>query len=110
MPIINRGTWTRVFSVRTLINNFLQKYKSSSVQILSLGAGFDTNFFYYEENEAEFKENNVKYYEVDFPDICAQKVNFIKENESMQSLIFKADTPIYEGEDTIQAARYKLLP
>jgi len=50
MPLINRGTWTRVFSVRSLVNNFIEKFKDTKVQILSLGAGLDTNFFYYAEN------------------------------------------------------------
>lgn len=52
MPIINRGTWTRVFSVRTLIQNFIEKFKDGShgIQILSLGAGLDTGYFHFEEN------------------------------------------------------------
>jgi hypothetical protein len=47
-PIINRGTWTRVFAVREIIKRFINSYKDSEgpIQILSLGAGYDTNYFW----------------------------------------------------------------
>lgn len=61
-PLINRGYWSRVSAVRTVVEQFLsheptdQKTKSSSSsaslsssqinrQIITLGAGFDTLFF-----------------------------------------------------------------
>ena len=60
MPIINRGTWTRVFSVRTLINNFIEKFKDEEeIQILTLGAGFDTTFFYFEDNNELFQQSKI---------------------------------------------------
>ena len=47
-PIINRGTWARVFSFRSVIKKFLEAYKDDpeGVNIMSLGAGYDTTFFW----------------------------------------------------------------
>jgi tRNA wybutosine-synthesizing protein 4 len=110
MPIINRGTWTRVHSVRTLIDNFIDKFKDGKVQILSLGAGFDTNFFYYEENVEVFRDNNVKYFEVDFQDITSQKITTIRDNPELERLIFKDESAHYDSEDTLLTPKYKLIP
>ena len=110
MPIINRGTWTRVFSVRSLINNFINKFKDESeIQILSLGAGLDTNFFYFQENIESFKNANIKYYEVDFQDIWIQKISVIKENSNLETLIFNDQAPSYSSEDAIISDRYRLI-
>jgi len=108
MPLINRGTWTRVFSVRTLVNNFLSKFPTDKIQIVSLGAGFDWNFFYYQENVLEFNERDLHYFEVDFEDITAQKIDIIKQHSEIEELIFKDAEPSYE-EGMIQTERYTLL-
>lgn len=112
MPIINRGTWTRVFSFRTLINRFIEKFKDESpMQILSLGAGLDANYFYFEESSELFRNNNVKYIEVDFPDITAQKISVIKEHDSLQKLISPDGISEYcSSEDTLMGPKYKLIP
>jgi hypothetical protein len=45
-PIINRGTWARVYAIRSVINRFIEAYKDRpSFNILSLGAGYDVIFF-----------------------------------------------------------------
>jgi len=68
LPIINRGTWTRVFSVRTVVTRFLQAYaKEERVQILSLGAGFDITYFWLHDVMPDI--SNLKYVEIDFPDV-----------------------------------------
>ena len=47
-PIINRGTWARVASIRQIITRFLAAYAEPAVKvnILSLGAGYDSTFFW----------------------------------------------------------------
>jgi hypothetical protein len=46
-PIINRGTWARVFAIRQIISKFLLAYQNyDHVNILSLGAGYDVNYFW----------------------------------------------------------------
>jgi hypothetical protein len=46
MPIINRGTWTRVYAVRQIIERFLSLNSERKVNILSLGAGYDSTFWW----------------------------------------------------------------
>ena len=43
-PIINRGTWARVYSIRQVIRRFLEQFTDSN--IVSLGAGYDSTFFW----------------------------------------------------------------
>ena len=63
-PIINRGTWARVQSYRQTISNFINKF-GHDINILSLGAGFDTTFFWLCEQLGEdFKK--ICYIEVDY--------------------------------------------
>ena len=46
-PIINRGTWARVYSVRQIILRFMAAYsQKSKVNVLSLGAGYDSTYFW----------------------------------------------------------------
>ena len=73
LPIINRGTWARVFSVRSVITKFLSAFKESeTVQILSLGAGFDVTYFWL--RDVAPGEKNLRYYEVDFRDVVEKKI------------------------------------
>ena len=52
-PIINRGTWSRVYAVnKTTMRfvNFIKEYNETKksnipIQIICIGAGYDTTFF-----------------------------------------------------------------
>jgi tRNA wybutosine-synthesizing protein 4 len=79
-PIINRGTWARVFSIRQVIDRFVKSYApTSKFNIISLGAGYDTTFFYLHDKfsqepaEASFKEKMV-YVEIDFDEVVNKKI------------------------------------
>ena len=79
-PIINRGTWARVFSIRQVIDRFVKSYApTSKFNIVSLGAGYDTTFFHLhdkfsqESSEASFKEKMV-YVEIDFDEVVNKKI------------------------------------
>lgn len=41
-PLISRGYSTRVYAVRSLLHQFLE---AGGKQVISFGAGFDTNYF-----------------------------------------------------------------
>ena len=43
-PVINRGTWARVHSIRQIIMLFASQFDECN--IVSLGAGFDSTFFW----------------------------------------------------------------
>lgn len=44
-PLMNRGYWLRVKAVENAINRFLEMFPEDAVQIISLGAGYDTLYF-----------------------------------------------------------------
>ena len=63
-PIINRGTWARVYSIRQVIQRFLALYADQKVNIVSLGCGYDSTFFWLNN-----PEQLASYVEVDFKDV-----------------------------------------
>jgi tRNA wybutosine-synthesizing protein 4 len=64
MPIINRGSWARVYSFRQVIIKFIKMF--DKVNILSLGAGYDSTYFWLKSQNLA---TVVDYIEVDFPDL-----------------------------------------
>ena len=64
MPIINRGSWARVYSFRQVIIKFIKMFEK--VNILSLGAGYDSTYFWLKSQNLATVFN---YIEVDFPDL-----------------------------------------
>ena len=96
-PIINRGTWARVFAYRTVILRYLKAHKDQNVNILSLGAGFDTTYFWLEdvlgkEDLAELNPGLITYIEVDFDEIVEKKIHMIKKSDKLMSLIYKSES------------------
>ena len=74
-PIINRGTWARVYSIRQVIKRFLDIYPCSN--IVSLGAGYDSTFFWLKSLKLL---SEVQYVELDFDDVVRKKVKIINAN------------------------------
>jgi len=85
-PIINRGTWARVFSIKQVLHRFINAYLPSSkaINIINLGAGLDTTFFTLVD---EFKDQGLleklTYVEVDFEDVVHSKIQVIKKHEAL---------------------------
>ena len=76
-PIINRGTWARVHAYRQLILRFLESFKDAEkVNILSLGCGYDTTFFWLLDKHPELAKN-VVYIEVDYDQVVNRKIEII---------------------------------
>ncbi|EDO42453.1 predicted protein, partial [Nematostella vectensis] len=79
-PLINRGYYIRIKAVSQVLSLFLEssfKCYSHYLQILSLGAGFDTSFFRF---ASEGRLTNTRFFEVDFPEVVKHKIKFIKQN------------------------------
>jgi tRNA wybutosine-synthesizing protein 4 len=92
MPIINRGTWARVQGVRQVIQRFLGAYESDQkVNILSLGAGYDSTYFWLKKNMPELAER-LTYIEIDFEKVVKQKTSTIKKRPELSSLIAWRET------------------
>lgn len=81
LPIINRGTWVRAASVSNLLSRFISAYPGG--QILSLGGGFDSNFF---RLKAAHPCEPFFYFELDFPEIVEQKTKRIGKQEPLLNL------------------------
>jgi len=110
LPIINRGTWTRVFSIRTLVTNFLNLYpEGTELQILSLGAGFDSSFFHHQKNTPEFATRKVKYFEVDFASNTEKKIEIIKRSEELSELAFGSLKPTFRDDGNLVGEAYTLF-
>jgi len=79
-PLMNRGYYSRVMSIKMLINQFLE---AGGQQIISLGAGFDTSFFHLAKKGTKLSG----YFEIDLPSVISKKVNIIKKNSELCSLV-----------------------
>ena len=64
-PIINRGTWARVYAVRQIIQRFMAQYAETRVNIVSLGAGYDSTYFWLKQAQPDI-DSKVDFIEIDF--------------------------------------------
>jgi tRNA wybutosine-synthesizing protein 4 len=68
-PIINRGTWARVHAYRQVILRFLNTFKESEqVNIVSLGCGYDSTFFWLCNSYPELSAK-MCYIEIDYDQV-----------------------------------------
>ena len=96
MPLINRGTALRTTAINTLIHQFIQKY--SKIQILSLGAGFDTRVFY-------LQDSKISYWEIDVPMVVSKKIMIIQKSKNLSDKI-----PDFKVEDgNLKSSHYTLI-
>jgi len=80
LPIINRGTWSRVYSISSTLDRVISSLSNKNsennepiqLQIISLGAGLDTLYFnIVEKYEGKLK---LKFIELDYEQIVKKKV------------------------------------
>ena len=84
-PLLNRGTAVRTVALNALIEKFKIKFKT--VQIISLGAGFDTRFFNWESHD----RSNLFYWEIDVPEVIGKKAMIIKKTDCLYSQLSNAN-------------------
>ena len=85
--LINRGYAIRVMIVRECI---LRAFRTSELdaagaQVVSLGAGFDTTYFWIAKSNL-FSNKKLVYIELDLPDVIAQKRLLIEKNKELSLL------------------------
>ena len=91
LPLINRGTYCRVYAINTklheILNNFrkLEEYKNSKINIIILGSGFDTTYF----NLMSEGYNNIEVYEYDYKKIIDKKLQYISKHKQLSEIINK---------------------
>eukprot|EP01112_Ceratiomyxa_fruticulosa_P023189 TRINITY_DN876_c0_g2_i1.p1 TRINITY_DN876_c0_g2~~TRINITY_DN876_c0_g2_i1.p1 ORF type:complete len:348 (-),score=56.35 TRINITY_DN876_c0_g2_i1:63-1106(-) len=94
-PLINRGYCARVLALEEILKTFCNSCVSSlneesrNVQIVSLGAGFDTTFWRM-KNKGEFR-NVYKYVEVDFPEVVKRKLAIIDKTKVLKDATDSTD-------------------
>ena len=100
MPIINRGTWTRVYSIRQVLLRFLKSCSAANqkVNIVSLGAGYDSTYFWLRQHHGITQES-VDFIEFDFDDVVKKKLDVIKSKEALQKLIWEDGTTEFKSRD-----------
>jgi O-methyltransferase involved in polyketide biosynthesis len=105
LPIMNRGIWSRVYSIKSTVEKVLTEYKDTEVNIISIGSGLDTLYFLLKE-----KFSNIKYFEFDYDDICFKKIELIKKSDLLKSVISKDfDNSVKLSHGNIYAKDYYLL-
>ena len=91
LPLINRGTYCRVYAINTklheLLNNFrkLDQNKDSKINIIILGSGFDTTYF----NLMSEGYSNIEVYEYDYKEIIDKKTKYISKSKPLLDIINK---------------------
>jgi tRNA wybutosine-synthesizing protein 4 len=84
LPLINRGTFCRVFSINSLIYKILENIpKEQNVNILVLGSGFDTLYF----NLMSQKHTNITFLEFDYENIINKKLKIIEKSKILKGVI-----------------------
>eukprot|EP00731_Ephydatia_muelleri_P013648 Em0007g958a len=89
-PIINRGYYVRVKAVDHLLRAFLQCFSKQHMQVISLGAGFDTSFL---RLIGLHSVQDCHLIEVDFSAVIDRKLAHMKSNPILDN-IFHNSSPL----------------
>lgn len=101
LPLINKGTYTRVQAIHRTCFNFILK-SGENVQILNIGCGFESLFWRLKE---EFPSKTFNFVEVDYEAIVKQKIIKIKESPLSKSI----SEGKLKGRSSIETPEYKLF-
>lgn len=121
-PLINRGYYSRVIAIRSIVCDFLEGLDiarvSTPFQIVNIGAGLDP-FYYWlmEELESDSYSNlsgkNLRYFEIDFPQVLQLKTAIIEQHVVLQNAMRHYETPpqnpIVDDQGIINAQTWKMI-
>ena len=91
LPLINRGTYCRVFAINSKLHEILdnhkklEEFKDSKINIIILGSGFDTTYF----NLMTEGYKNIEVYEYDYKKIIEKKMQYISKYKQLSEIINK---------------------
>lgn len=80
IPLIHRGYYLRHCAFDAIVSLFLQKADETETQILSLGAGYDTLYFYLVDNK---HTTNLSMFEIDTESIAESKIKRMRESPEL---------------------------
>ena len=78
-PLMNRGYYARVSAVRMAMNRFLNTFPNTPVQIVNLGAGLDSSFWWLQHQ----RDSNLTYFEIDFDDVVNNKMSKVSRKREL---------------------------
>lgn len=81
-PMIHRGYYVRTMAMRRAVEMFVKNADpSSGIQIVDLGSGLDTLYWYVTAHMKLWGREDVTFFEVDFPVIISKKTRTIKHKQ-----------------------------
>eukprot|EP00467_Chlorarachnion_reptans_P011482 CAMPEP_0114493776 /NCGR_PEP_ID=MMETSP0109-20121206/4290_1 /TAXON_ID=29199 /ORGANISM="Chlorarachnion reptans, Strain CCCM449" /LENGTH=747 /DNA_ID=CAMNT_0001670751 /DNA_START=1847 /DNA_END=4091 /DNA_ORIENTATION=- len=91
--LINKGYALRVAVIRSLVDRFISHCDAAGQegQVLSLGAGFDSGYFYVTSNNMRGKANAVRWVDVDLPEVAKRKRDAILSSCSLWTMLDDID-------------------
>ncbi|KAJ1512943.1 Leucine carboxyl methyltransferase 1 [Coelomomyces lativittatus] len=104
-PLINRGTYLRIYSIDQVMRAFLEGFPKGSRQIVNLGAGTDTRYFRFKKFHSDLLQQ-VKYFEIDFEETILHKISIIRKRKVLSQLLTQVR---YEGTHLV-SEDYCLIP
>ena len=114
--MINRGYFARVQAIRQAVDNFLERTSRGGEgggQIVSLGAGWDTNFFRLRSSSRE----PARYVEVDHREVTCSKARSMMKSPALRDLLAdvgedgaREEAVIDAGAGTVRGRGYYLAP
>nr|CAD7266243.1 unnamed protein product [Timema shepardi] len=104
-PLINIGYYVRATIIDFTLHTFLTDVSTQPAQIVSCGAGFDTNYFRLKSGTK--LHPTVVYYEVDFPEVVERKSRIIGDTAVLSQAVGVPDDEPRDIE--LKARQYRLL-
>ena len=99
-PEIHLGYFARVAGVRMLIDKFFEAC-DTAVQVINLGAGFDTTFWRLLEEGRPVKN----FIEIDFAGVSARKCHLIKSRKELMGLVAGEEADIRLSKTELHSTR-----
>ena len=103
-PEIHLGYYARVAGVRLLVDKFFEAC-DTSVQVINLGAGFDTTFWRLLEEGRPVKN----FIEIDFAGVSARKCHLIKRHKELMGLVAGEEADIRLSKTDLHSTRYEIM-
>ena len=83
LPLINRGTFTRVYSINHSVEKIIASVpKEQNINIIVLGSGYDTMFFKLTSQNI----TNISLYELDYEKIINKKKQIIASSQKLKEI------------------------
>ena len=114
-PEIHLGYFTRVTGLRALLEKALNKIAEERanprVQIVNLGAGFDTLYWRLKDELAESKRERLlhSFIEVDLPGVTAKKCMRIKKSKALLSKVADEDGEVKLSRTDLHGSDYHVV-